>query len=232
MADPKSKAREYFDGAVSAIVAAFEKNPRKVAIGVLVLLGLLVVCQCSHAAPVAGEVTLTMAQTTRSDGKLDVTLTWDTVPKANGCVATGGWTGSRAASRSTPLVIQAVTPPKDFTLTCSWVDPDVDLSWVAPTQNADGTTLTDLAGYRVYYGTSPTALSQSVAINSAAATTYKLGPLAAGVWSFAMTAVNTAGRESERSATVAATVGSADASKTVTATANAPKAPTGLAVTP
>src|SRR4030042_1896878 len=30
---------------------------------------------------------------------------------------------------------------------------DFTLSWDAPTTNADGTPLTDLAGYKVYYGT-------------------------------------------------------------------------------
>ena len=30
---------------------------------------------------------------------------------------------------------------------------EVTLSWDPPTTNADGTPLTDLAGYKVYYGT-------------------------------------------------------------------------------
>ncbi len=48
----------------------------------------------------------------------------------------------------------------------------VTLTWDAPTKNADGTTLTDLAGYRVYYGktsglmtnTTPFGTSTSVGI--------------------------------------------------------------------
>ena len=37
----------------------------------------------------------------------------------------------------------------------AWADMDVEISinWVPPTQNVDGTPLTDLAGYTVYYGT-------------------------------------------------------------------------------
>ena len=31
----------------------------------------------------------------------------------------------------------------------------LDLAWDAPTTNADGTSLTDLTGYRVYWGLSP-----------------------------------------------------------------------------
>jgi hypothetical protein len=33
----------------------------------------------------------------------------------------------------------------------------VDLAWVRPTTNSNGTTLTNLAGYRLYYGASPGA---------------------------------------------------------------------------
>jgi len=40
----------------------------------------------------------------------------------------------------------------------------VSLSWTAPTQNANGTTLTDLAGYYIYYGTSANRMTQSVKI--------------------------------------------------------------------
>jgi hypothetical protein len=32
---------------------------------------------------------------------------------------------------------------------------DTTLTWTAPTQNTDGTPLTDLAGYNVYYGVNP-----------------------------------------------------------------------------
>lgn len=34
----------------------------------------------------------------------------------------------------------------------------VTLSWDAPTKNEDGSDLTDLLGYKVYYGTSPSSL--------------------------------------------------------------------------
>jgi hypothetical protein len=40
------------------------------------------------------------------------------------------------------------------------------LSWQAPTQNTDGTALTDLAGYRIVYGTSQSALNQTITISN------------------------------------------------------------------
>ncbi len=39
---------------------------------------------------------------------------------------------------------------------------DATLSWDPPTTNADGTPLTDLAGYRIYYGTSSGSYSQNI----------------------------------------------------------------------
>ena len=72
------------------------------------------------------------------------------------------------------------------------------LSWVAPTQNTDGTTLTDLAGYRIVYGTSASALSQSVQIANAGVTAYVLD-LVPGTYYFAIKAYSTSGAESETS---------------------------------
>jgi len=40
-----------------------------------------------------------------------------------------------------------------FWMSRSAVDGVLDASWTAPTTNADGSPLTDLASYRVYYGT-------------------------------------------------------------------------------
>ena len=40
----------------------------------------------------------------------------------------------------------------------------VSLTWESPTINADATTLTDLAGYRVYFGETPLTYSNSVMI--------------------------------------------------------------------
>ncbi len=43
----------------------------------------------------------------------------------------------------------------------------VALSWTPPTQNADGSTLTDLSGYKIHYGTASKSYSKSVAVNTA-----------------------------------------------------------------
>lgn len=73
------------------------------------------------------------------------------------------------------------------------------LSWQPPTQNSDGSPLTDLAGYKVYWGTAPDSYSSSVLLSNPGLTTYVVEPLTAGTWYFVTTAVNSAGIESPRS---------------------------------
>ena len=70
------------------------------------------------------------------------------------------------------------------------------LSWVAPTQNTDGSALTNLAGYHIYYGASPGNLNQSVLLANAGLTTYVLGNLASGTWYFEVDDYTTSGVES------------------------------------
>ena len=72
----------------------------------------------------------------------------------------------------------------------------VTLSWAPPTQNTDGSPLNNLAGYRVYWGTSPSNLSNSVTVPNAGLATYVVGQLTPAQWHFAVTAYTTAGSES------------------------------------
>jgi hypothetical protein len=73
------------------------------------------------------------------------------------------------------------------------------LSWTAPTENTDGTTLANLAGFRIRYGTSAATLTNTIAIDNASVTTYVVEDLAPATWYFAVTAVNSAGTESAHS---------------------------------
>jgi len=73
------------------------------------------------------------------------------------------------------------------------------LSWTAPTENTDGSTLSNLTGYRIRYGTSESALTQTIVINNPSVTTYVVEDLAPATWFFAVTAVNSVGSESTQS---------------------------------
>ncbi len=64
----------------------------------------------------------------------------------------------------------------------------VTLAWTSPTLNTNGTSLTDLAGYRIYYGSTSTQLNQVVTVEGAEVTEYVFSELASGTWYFAVTA--------------------------------------------
>ena len=70
------------------------------------------------------------------------------------------------------------------------------LSWTPPTQNTDGSTLTNLAGYVVYYGSSPTALGNRIQISNPGLTAYTVSSLASGTYYFAIAAYSASGAES------------------------------------
>jgi len=71
------------------------------------------------------------------------------------------------------------------------------LRWDAPTTNADGTPLSDLAGYKIYYGTSSGNYTKVIDIGNV--TTYKITELSSGQWCFAITAYDFSGNESSYS---------------------------------
>ncbi len=76
----------------------------------------------------------------------------------------------------------------------------VTLNWTAPTQNEDGTTLTDLDGYKIYWGTTSGSYPNSVTIDNETVTSYVVDNLAPGTYEFVATSFNTSGVESRYSA--------------------------------
>ncbi len=82
---------------------------------------------------------------------------------------------------------------------------DATLSWEPPTTNSDGTPLTDLAGFIIYYGTATGVYSNSTNVGNV--TTYQVGNLTEGfTYYFAITAYDTSRNESEYSNEVNATI--------------------------
>jgi hypothetical protein len=76
------------------------------------------------------------------------------------------------------------------------------LSWTAPTQNTDGTPVTDLTGYNIYYGKSPSALTSVISVSGPSSHTYNIGNLASGTWYFGVRAYNGQAEESSMSTVV------------------------------
>ena len=82
----------------------------------------------------------------------------------------------------------------------------VTIAWTPPTENTNGSTLTNLAGYHIYYGTSQSDLDKVVDVTNPGLATYVLSDLSSGTWYFALTSVNSAGVESVRSSVISTVV--------------------------
>jgi len=161
-------------------------------------------------------------------------LTWS-APGATGCTASGSWTGAKAASGTQAItglranasyrldcVGTAVTPPCSATLT-----------WTPPTQNTDGSALTNLAAYDVSYGATCSELSAVKAVPAPATGTVVTGisgPTCFGVKARSATGVQSALSNTVTKACPGPTTPTGSAQVAVTVDTQ-PAPPTGLAVT-
>lgn len=129
----------------------------------------------------------------------------------------GGGSGSTASTSTTTGVTSAAattassssssasTTQTSTTVTTTAAN-TVAISWVPPTQNVDGSVLTDLTSYKIYYGTSPDNLSDSVRVD-ANITSYMMSGLVSGTtYYFAITSMNSVGTESDLSNVASKTV--------------------------
>jgi hypothetical protein len=73
------------------------------------------------------------------------------------------------------------------------------LSWTPPTQNTDGSALTNLAGYRIQYGRSQNNLDQTVLLNNASLNRFVVEDLSSGTWFFTVVSVSSGGAASDAS---------------------------------
>ncbi len=131
-------------------------------------------------------------------------LSW-TSSNADSCNASGSWSGPRPLAGTAGT--GALTSLSTFTLNCDGaggsaismisvaVNGDVTLEWRRPTQNEDGSPLTDLAGYRIYYGDRSGRYADSIGLMTPDALSHAV-VLPSGDYFLAMTAVDTEGNES------------------------------------
>jgi hypothetical protein len=70
------------------------------------------------------------------------------------------------------------------------------LSWNPPSQNSDGSPLTNLASYRVHFGTASGSYLNSMTVNNPGIATFVVDQLTPATWHFVVTAVNADGVES------------------------------------
>jgi len=132
------------------------------------------------------------------------TLTWSAT-NAGSCQADGGWTGGREPAGSE--LVGPIDGGTTFSLTCTGTGGnamqmvsvsaagDLRISWVSPDENVDGTELTDLARYRIYYGPESRNYSNSVDVTDPAATNHTFRA-SSGEHFVTMTALDMDGNES------------------------------------
>ena len=80
------------------------------------------------------------------------------------------------------------------------------LSWTPPTENEDGSALTDLGGYVIYYGESPGSYPNRIRITNPSISTYVVENLLPRTYYIVATALNAAGVESRYSGMASKTV--------------------------
>ena len=81
---------------------------------------------------------------------------------------------------------------------------NVSLSWVAPAEREDNAalSLSEIASYKIYYGSTQGQYTNSVAINDSTATGHTFTSFSSGTYYFVITTIDTDGRESQHSAEV------------------------------
>lgn len=131
--------------------------------------------------------------------------TWATFSTATGAItgtpsAAGAFANivisvsdGRAKAALPAFTLTVAAPVKKFAVT---------ISWEAPTSNDDASSLTDLAGYRVVYGTAANQMTSKLELPGATMTSVRLEELLSGTYYFAVKAYRKDGVESNLTETV------------------------------
>ena len=150
----------------------------------------------------------------RIDKGQSATLSWSST-NATGCTASGAWGGSRNISG---IVTVSPVVTSTYTLTCNGAGgsasaspsvtvtvnqpppstQNINLSWIPPVEREDGTPIkmAEIAGYRVYYGSSKGNYTNNVDIADRTTMQATLSNLTTGTYYIVMTTYDMDGRES------------------------------------
>lgn len=80
------------------------------------------------------------------------------------------------------------------------------VQWHPPTLNTNGSTITNLAGYTIKYGTNASSLASSIKVANPGLSSYQIDGLPAGTYYFGVAAYNTSGQSSAVSSLVSKTI--------------------------
>jgi Putative Ig domain len=163
----------------------------------------------------AGQPYLFQANASDADGD-DLRFTIANLPSwATFDAATGRLAGTPGAAtvgtyenltiRVTDGVATVALPAFSITVQQA-VSGSATLSWLPPTDRVDGSPLTNLAGYRIRYGTRPDSLTEVVEIPNGGITSAVIENLPPATWYFVASAYDTDGLESTNTVPVSKTI--------------------------
>jgi len=84
----------------------------------------------------------------------------------------------------------------------SGAEKSVTLNWSPPAVNTDGSPLTDLSGYKVFYGTASRQYGSALSVPDPLVASAVIDGLAPGHWYFSIKSVSASGAESDYSGEV------------------------------
>ncbi|TMH09443.1 MAG: fibronectin type III domain-containing protein [Betaproteobacteria bacterium] len=115
------------------------------------------------------------------------------------CACGGGNGGAGATDATETAQSKGGTrgaPTSTTTTTTVTGSATATLAWSAPQTNADGSAMTQLAGFRIYYGTAHGDYSRMISVDSASTLSYTIQNLAPGTYYMVVAAVDVNNNES------------------------------------
>ncbi len=135
---------------------------------------------------------------------LSAQVAWSSSTTSVATIGTSGSAAAIAVGSTTIAALSTLSGNISSSTMLTVTTGSATLAWNAPTTNTDGTPLTDLAGYKIYYGTSSGNYTSSVNIGNV--TSYTITNLSSGTYFFAMTTYDTSGIESSFSNELSKTI--------------------------
>ena len=153
------------------------------------------------------QVTATIGRASRLGAGIATAALMTTLAACGG----GGGSGGSTSSAAPPASIAPITPVNPAPTDPPPTNPPptsstAELTWTAPTQNEDGTALTNLAGYKVRYGQTPGTLTEVRDIANPATTSVTIEGLSSGMWYFTLASYTNSGVESAPTGAVSKTI--------------------------
>jgi hypothetical protein len=130
----------------------------------------------------------------------------DSDDTAGTAAAPASTTSATTSATTTSTTTSTTTATVTSTATDGSSNGAATLSWVPPTENTNGQSVSDLAGYYIYYGTDESDLSQIISVAGADTTTFVVNGLGSGTYYFAVRAYNTMGVDSAQSDIASVTI--------------------------